>query len=133
MIILDADRFGIAQLHQMRGRVRRSDYQAYCFLISKATNDAAINRLKLVEQNSDGFALAEEDLLIRGQGDIFGEKQTGSVNFKMADVVIDDELFDEANEEAEDIVSSGRLETEEFANLLDLVSRNYEEKKEILE
>ena len=133
MIILDADRFGIAQLHQMRGRVRRSDYQAYCYLISKATNEAAVNRLKLIEENSDGFALAEEDLLIRGQGDIFGEKQTGTVNFKMADVVIDADLFNVANEEAEFIISSGQLETKEFANLLDIVHKNYEEKKEILE
>lgn len=134
MVILDADRFGIAQLHQMRGRVRRSDYQSYCFLISKATAESSIKRLKLVEEISDGFVLAEEDLLIRGQGDIFGEKQTGNVDFKMADVVDDKELFEEANKLADEIIENKSLfEKEEYKQLLSIVHNNYQNKKEILE
>ena len=67
-VVLDADRFGIAQLHQMRGRVRRSDEQAYCFLVSDSEAETAVARLKLVEGNNDGFVLAEEDLIMRGPG-----------------------------------------------------------------
>jgi ATP-dependent DNA helicase RecG len=133
IIILDADRFGIAQLHQMRGRVRRSDHQAYCYLISKSNVATAVNRLKLVEEVSDGFILAEEDLRMRGQGEIFGEKQTGNVTFKMADVVIDADLLEEANQCADEIISSGKLFTDEYKILLEIAHQNYEDKKEILE
>ena len=66
----------------MRGRVRRSDEQAYCFLVSDSNVTTAIERLKLVAEVTDGFVLAEEDLLMRGPGDFFGEKQTGNVMFK---------------------------------------------------
>lgn len=134
MVILDADRFGIAQLHQMRGRVRRSDHQAYCYLISKSEVDTAIRRLKLVEENSDGFVLAEEDLLMRGQGDIFGEKQTGLVAFKMANVVVDSDILEEANSTSDAIIASGELfSNPEYKNLLDLAHNNYQTKKDFLE
>ena len=109
IIILDADRFGIAQLHQMRGRVRRSDEQAYCYLISDTKTTTAIDRLKLVEENSDGFVLAEEDLIIRGPGDFFGEKQTGMVPFKMADIILDKEIFEMANKLADELIMSKKL------------------------
>ncbi|MFA7126346.1 MAG: ATP-dependent DNA helicase RecG [Bacilli bacterium] len=134
MVILDADRFGIAQLHQMRGRVRRSDYQATCFLISKSTVESSIKRLKLIEENSDGFVLAEEDLLIRGQGDIFGEKQSGLVNFKMANIITDKEMLEEVNLIAEDMIESRLLfDDQTYENLLTIAHHNYEEKKENLE
>lgn len=134
IVILDADRFGIAQLHQMRGRVRRSDYQAYCFLISKSEVESSVKRLKLVEEESDGFALAEEDLLIRGPGDIFGEKQSGYVDFKMANIILDKDILEEANEVAEEIINSQKLFNDpEYKNLLELVHNNYELNKEILE
>lgn len=134
IIILDADRFGIAQLHQMRGRVRRSDYQAYCFMISKTTVDSSIKRLKLVEETNDGFALAEEDLLIRGAGDLFGEKQSGSVSFKMADIVVDNDLLELANKCADKMFMNKKIfEDHEYKNLFDMAQENYEEKKEMLE
>ncbi|MFA6627268.1 MAG: DNA helicase RecG, partial [Bacilli bacterium] len=126
--------FGIAQLHQMRGRVRRSDYQATCFLISKSTVESSIKRLKLIEENSDGFVLAEEDLLIRGQGDIFGEKQSGLVNFKMANIITDKEMLEEVNLIAEDMIESRLLfDDQTYENLLTIAHHNYEEKKENLE
>ena len=109
IVILDADRFGIAQLHQMRGRVRRSDDQAYCFMISDSTVETSIKRMRLVEETNDGFALAEEDLMIRGAGDLFGEKQSGGVTFKMADVVVDTEILNLANQCADEIINSGKL------------------------
>ena len=134
IVILDADRFGIAQLHQMRGRVRRSDYQSYCFVISKSTVESSIKRLKLIEESNDGFALAEEDLLIRGAGDLFGEKQSGDVTFKMADVVVDSDILKEANECADYLINSGILFNDEnYKNLLECAKINYETKKEMLE
>jgi ATP-dependent DNA helicase RecG len=133
IIILDADRFGVAQLHQMRGRVRRSDEQAYCYLVSESTAETAIQRLKLIEENNDGFVLAEEDLLMRGPGDFFGEKQSGAIAFKMADIVLDRELFNAANLEADEIIATGKLFTEPYRTLYEIVHQNYIEKKEMLD
>lgn len=134
VVILDADRFGIAQLHQMRGRVRRSDYQAYCFLVSKSSVESSIKRLKLVEETNDGFSLAEEDLLIRGAGDLFGEKQSGGVTFKMADVVVDSDILELANKCADEIFNNGKIfNDEEYKYLLEIAKQNYEAKKEMLE
>lgn len=134
IVILDADRFGIAQLHQMRGRVRRNDDQAYCFMISDSTVETSIKRMELVSKTNDGFTLAEEDLMIRGAGDLFGEKQSGGVTFKMADVVVDSELLNIANECANEIIENEKLfNDDQYKNLLDQVKLNYEIKKEMLE
>lgn len=134
IVILDADRFGIAQLHQMRGRVRRSDDQAYCFLVSKSTVESSIKRIKLVEQTNDGFSLAEEDLLIRGAGDLFGEKQSGGVTFKMADIVVDSDILEQANKCADEMFESKKIfEDKEYEKLLNIIKENYETKKEMLE
>lgn len=134
IVILDADRFGIAQLHQMRGRVRRSDDQAYCFMISDSDVETSIKRMKLVEETNDGFSLAEEDLMIRGAGDLFGEKQSGGVTFKMADVVVDSDLLNIANICADEMLENKKLfDDEEYRNLLECAKINYETKKEMLE
>lgn len=126
MIILDADRFGIAQLHQMRGRVRRSDNQAYCFLISDSTTQTAIDRLTLVSETSDGFVLAEADLENRGPGDLFGERQTGSVMFKMADLVLDKDILLLADDCANKVMESGKLfNNDEYKKLYNIVNDNY--------
>lgn len=132
--IYDADRFGVAQLHQMRGRVRRSDEQAYCFLISKTTTQSSIDRLKLVESSDDGFYLAEEDMLVRGPGDFFGEKQTGTVLFKMANLVEDKDIFELANMEAERIINEPNFtDNEEYKHIVDIIHENYENNKEMLD
>lgn len=134
IVILDADRFGIAQLHQMRGRVRRSDYQSYCFMVSKSTVESSIKRLKLVEETNDGFSLAEEDLLIRGAGDLFGEKQSGGVSFKMADIVVDNDILEIADKAANELFESGKIFNDpEYKKLLNIIKDNYESKKEMLE
>ena len=134
IVILDADRFGIAQLHQMRGRVRRSDYQSYCFIVSKSTVESSIKRLKLIEESNDGFALAEEDLLIRGAGDLFGEKQSGDITFKMADIVVDSDILNEANQCADELIQSEKLfNDEQYKELLQCAKINYDTKKEMLE
>lgn len=134
IVILDADRFGIAQLHQMRGRVCRSDHQAYCFLISKATNEVAIKRLKLVEANSDGFVLAEEDLRLRGAGDIFGEKQTGYIDFKMANFIDDENILEQVDQVVTEMFTTKALFTEpEYKLLRSIAHNNYQKNKEFLE
>ena len=134
IVILDADRFGIAQLHQMRGRVRRSDEQAYCFLVSDTETQSSLDRLKLVEDNNDGFLLAEEDLIIRGPGDFFGERQTGMVPFRMADIVLDKELFELANNEANIIIDNEKMiNNDEYKELYKIVDDNYNNCKEMLD
>lgn len=133
IIVLDADRFGIAQLHQMRGRVRRSDKQCYCFLISDSQTPTAAERLELVRDTTDGFLLAEADLLMRGPGDFFGEKQTGNVIFKMADLVLDRDILNIVNDLAAAIIEDETLfKNKEYKDLFNIVHENYMSKKEML-
>ncbi len=84
MIIEDAEKFGLAQLHQFRGRVGRSDYQSYCFLFSDSSSQLAQSRLQFFEKTLDGFALAEFDLETRGPGEVYGTSQSGMMNLRLA-------------------------------------------------
>lgn len=134
IIILDAERFGVAQLHQMRGRVQRGDEQSYCFLLSSSETETAISRLQLLAGNSDGATLAEYDLKNRGPGDVFGERQTGSVPFKMADLVYDNDLLEIVNELADRLIDNKKLfNNKDYQELLDIVNNNYLLKKELLD
>lgn len=84
MLVEDAERFGLAQIHQFRGRVGRGEHQSYCFLFSNSNSEKSLSRLQLLEKIDDGFALAEEDLKMRGPGAIFGVDQSGILDLKMA-------------------------------------------------
>ncbi|HEX6123729.1 MAG TPA: ATP-dependent DNA helicase RecG, partial [Ktedonobacterales bacterium] len=100
MLIEDADRFGLSQLHQFRGRVGRGAHQSYCYLLSAGATTAASERLAVLESTSDGFKLAEEDLRLRGPGDFFGTRQSGLPELKMANLA-DTRLLLEARVQAE--------------------------------
>lgn len=87
--IINAERFGLSSLHQLRGRVGRGEYQSYSFLISKTDNDTSKARLRIMEKTQDGFEIAEEDLRLRKSGEIFGTKQTGFSDLKFIDIIQD--------------------------------------------
>jgi ATP-dependent DNA helicase RecG len=106
MMIEDAERFGLAGLHQFRGRVGRAKHQSFCFLFSNSKNLVALNRLQAMEETSDGFKLAEIDLKNRGAGDIFGTLQSGEINLKMASLS-DRILIEKASNSAKEIVTEG--------------------------
>lgn len=103
MLIFDADHFGLAQLHQLRGRVGRGDTQSYCILIADPKNEIGKKRMKAVASSTDGFFLSQKDLELRGQGDITGSKQSGMPDFKVADPVGDLNILQVANQEAQSI------------------------------
>ena len=100
MIIEDADRFGLSQLHQLRGRVGRGSHPSSCILVADPTTPEAEQRLAAMVDTTDGFRLAEEDLRIRGQGTVFGERQAGVKDLKLADILRDTDLLVEARREA---------------------------------
>lgn len=106
MIIEDADRFGLSQLHQLRGRVGRSEHQSYCYLVT-STKDAPSMRLRELERSGDGFYLAEVDLKMRGPGEIYGRAQSGALNLQIA-TLADTKLIARARRGADWFVSSGQ-------------------------
>lgn len=116
MIIEGAERFGLSQLHQLRGRVGRGSEKSFCILIADIKNDKIKERLEILKNYSDGFKIAEEDLRIRGTGEVFGFRQSGDSSFIIADPYEDMELFKEANKDARDILESNTTEAEIFRN-----------------
>ena len=121
IIIEHAERFGLAQLHQLRGRVGRNNEESYCILLHKENiNDTAKKRLNIMTETNDGFLIAEEDLKIRGPGEILGKRQSGLPSFNIADLSYDGDLLEEAKLNAEMIINSDpKLENNK--NLRDLL------------
>ncbi len=113
MLIENADRFGLSQLHQLRGRVGRGKLQSYCILITDNVNEESRKRLKALTATSDGFEISEMDLKLRGPGDFFGEAQHGLPRLKIADIAADSELLSAAGSEAKHLHESGFLRTDE--------------------
>lgn len=103
MVIYNAERFGLATLHQLRGRVGRSNIQSYCYLITNSSNN---ERLKVMEESSDGFYIAEKDFEQRGQGDLFGVKQSGDMSFKIANLKRDFNILSQANIDAKEFLDN---------------------------
>ena len=123
IIIEHAERFGLAQLHQLRGRVGRNNQDSYCILLHKEKiNDNAKKRIKIMTESNDGFEIAEEDLKIRGPGEILGKKQSGLPVFNVADLSYDSDLLEEAKFYAESVINNDpKLKYEKNKNLKDLL------------
>ncbi|HEX4072500.1 MAG TPA: ATP-dependent DNA helicase RecG, partial [Planctomycetaceae bacterium] len=117
MVIDEAHRFGLSQLHQLRGRVSRGKFQGYCFLFSDSDSPEALRRLTALENIADGFQIAEEDFEIRGPGDVLGTRQHGELPLRVADLVRDASVLTEARTCAFDLVKSGDFDRPEFAML----------------
>jgi ATP-dependent DNA helicase RecG len=106
MIVENAERFGLSQLHQLRGRVGRGQHKSYCFLIAEIKSKTVKHRLEVMQKSNDGFYIAEEDLKIRGSGELFGFKQHGDSGLILSDPLEDSNILKEANHEAKTLINS---------------------------
>ncbi|MEK5425562.1 ATP-dependent DNA helicase RecG [Cytobacillus sp. FSL R7-0680] len=106
MLIYDADRFGLATLHQLRGRVGRGDKQSYCILLADPKSEVGKERMRIMTETNDGFVLSEKDLELRGPGDFFGRKQSGLPEFKVADMVHDYRALEVARNDATQLIQT---------------------------
>ncbi|MDR7392854.1 MAG: ATP-dependent DNA helicase RecG [Armatimonadota bacterium] len=128
MVVEDADRFGLAQLHQLRGRVGRSSHRSYCILISALPTDEARRRIDALVDTNDGFRIAQVDLELRGPGEFFGTRQHGLPEFRVADPIGDVALLERAREAAERILEEDpQLERPEHRVLRERLLRRYAE------
>ena len=98
MMVENADRFGLAQLHQLRGRVGRGEHQSYCIFVSAQEKKETMERLEILNRSNDGFFIAAEDLRLRGPGDLFGIRQSGEFAFRMGDIYSDADVLKQACE-----------------------------------
>ena len=123
MMIENAERFGLAQLHQLRGRVGRGRYQSYCIMVNCGDQEGTGERLDILNRSNDGFYIASEDLKLRGPGDIFGVRQSGDMEFKLADIFTDANILKTVSEEVTSLLERDR----------DLVKEEHQELKRRLE
>ena len=122
MLIENAERFGLAALHQLRGRIGRGEYQSYCIFMSSSDEPDTKKRLEILKSSNDGFVIAEEDLKTRGPGDMFGQRQSGEMSFKIGNVFTDAAVLKKASDDATRILSEDPdLSDPEHAKLRKLV------------
>ena len=132
MVIEDAQRFGLAQLHQLRGRVGRGEYQSYCILKYEGKSKNTRERMKIMTQTNDGFVISQKDLELRGSGDFFGTNQHGIPDFKIANLFTDIDILKLAQEAAIKIVNDDeKLEKPENILLKELVKYKFTDRIEI--
>ena len=117
MVIFHAERFGLSQLHQLRGRVGRGKFQGYCFLFSDNDDPEALRRLHAVETSTNGFQIAEADFELRGPGDVLGTRQHGDLPLRIANIIRDQDQLIEARQAAWDAIDLGTIDTAEYAPL----------------
>ncbi|WP_087972945.1 ATP-dependent DNA helicase RecG [Oceanobacillus rekensis] len=126
MVIYDAERFGLSQLHQLRGRVGRGSKQSYCILIAEPKSEVGKERMRIMTETTNGFELSEQDLQLRGPGDFFGKKQSGVPEFKVADMIHDYRALETARNDAQKIIESNQLNnTEEFYPLKEFLEQQF--------
>jgi ATP-dependent DNA helicase RecG len=130
MVVENAERFGLSQLHQLRGRIGRGNKKSYCILISDSKSENSHNRLMVMKNNSDGFKIADEDLKARGPGDFFGERQHGLPKLKIADMLEDIEILRLAQDCAQDILKEDyNLDLEKNKPLCDSITKMFRDIK----
>lgn len=104
MVVYNAERFGLAQLHQLRGRIGRGEHKSYCILVTDGKSEEALKKLRVLEETGDGFKIAEEDLLLRGPGEVLGTAQSGLTDLRFVDYLADTALVREARRLAEELL-----------------------------
>ena len=134
MVIENAERFGLAQLHQLRGRVGRGQYQSWCYLIASPKSEDGVRRIQAMTRTNNGFELAEIDLEIRGPGEFFGTRQSGLPEFRIADIIKDAALLEAAKSEAEKIITIAPDLTQADHRLVkSLVEQNWDSKANLIQ
>ncbi|NHN28439.1 ATP-dependent DNA helicase RecG [Paenibacillus agricola] len=134
MVVYDAHRFGLSQLHQLRGRVGRGEHQSYCVLIADPKNEIGKQRMKAMTDTNDGFEIARRDLELRGPGDFFGTKQSGLPDFKLADMVADFETMEQARDDAAELVRTADFWTAaSYGKLHEFLRREHIFESELLD
>jgi len=134
MIIHDADRFGLAQLHQLRGRVGRSAKQSYCALVADPKGENGVKRMQIMTQSTDGFEISQKDLEMRGPGEFFGKRQSGVPGFKVADIVEDQQALEVARfEAAQFLADEAFIEKSQYKHLRRLIGIENGQMNDILD
>ena len=130
MMVENSERFGLAQLHQLRGRVGRGDAQSYCIMVNASDSKNSMKRLDILNKSNDGFKIASEDLKLRGPGDFFGIRQSGEMQFLLADIYQDASVLQQASEEVQDLLATDpELCEEENINLQHYLEIFFEDQK----
>lgn len=125
MVIYDANRFGLSQLHQLRGRIGRGEREGYCYLLTDSRDEEALKRLQVIVENTDGFKISYYDLKLRGPGDILGYRQSGLPSFNLGNVVDDAAIMASARKDAEEIMAHlDEPENEKIRKYLDGINAN---------
>jgi ATP-dependent DNA helicase RecG len=125
IVIEQAERFGLAQIHQLRGRVGRGPYQSYCILVTSKLNDIARERIRTVVESNDGFYIAEMDMKLRGPGEFYGTKQSGIPGLRLADLIRDGDILELARKEARRIVVE-QPDKEELRAVVRYIQENWQ-------
>lgn len=131
MVIYDADRFGLAQLHQLRGRIGRNGQESKCYLLCNSDNEETLGRLKFLEKNDDGFEISRYDMSLRGPGDVKGIAQSGDFNFNTCNIFADFKIFEIARNDAKEILKN--FESEENKNIIRFVDEEMAKEIAIIE
>lgn len=131
MVIYDADRFGLAQLHQLRGRIGRNGQESKCYLLCNSDNEETLERLKFLEKNDDGFEISRYDMSLRGPGDVKGIAQSGDFNFNTCNIFADFKIFEIARDDAKEILKN--FKSEENKNIIRFVDEEMAKEIAIIE